>query len=182
MKISTLAATLALVATPLLAGCGSDKSSSSTGASPGGTTAAAAGGKAGIVATCVKKTACTEYRNSVPDLSEDLCTGTDGAFKKGATPCPTEKLLGTCVNKLTPDSTTYWYGGAEEADLNKGLCEALEGKWTPAPSKAAAGGSGAAAAGTAAAPGAAPATPAKAPAATPAKAPAAPAKAPAKKK
>src|SRR5262245_6475416 len=132
MNTTHLAATLALVASSLVAlGCGSEKSSGNTAAAASGTpgATAAAGGKAGIVATCVKKGVCTEYRNSIPELSEDLCKGTDGAFNKGATPCSTDKLLGTCVNKITPDSTTYWYGGPEEADLDKGLCEALDGKW-----------------------------------------------------
>ena len=148
MKLVTFAA-LALVSSSLFAlGCGKGASPSSSGASsaddtgaaaPSPTTAAtaAAGGK-GIVATCVKPKggACTEYRTSIPDLSEELCKGTDGTFNKGAAaaPCPTEKLLGTCVNKATPEATNYFYGGADDLDIYKGLCEGLDGKWSaPAP-------------------------------------------------
>jgi hypothetical protein len=149
MKTIAIVATLALAAASLAAlGCGGDKSASSTGAAATGaasqaaTAAAAAtampGGKPGVVATCNKKGICTEYHNTIPDLSEDLCKGTDGTFAKGSTPCTTEKLLGTCVNKLTPDTTTFWYGGADELDVDKGICEALDGKWTvPAAASAA---------------------------------------------
>jgi hypothetical protein len=145
MKTTALVATLALAAASLTAlGCGGDKSASSTGAAATGaagqaaTAAATPGGKPGVAATCNKKGICTEYHNSIPDLSEELCKGTDGTFAKGSTPCTTDKLLGTCVNKLTPDTTTFWYGGPDEADMDKGICEALDGKWT-VPAAASAG-------------------------------------------
>ncbi len=172
MNISNVAAFALAVFSTVAIGCGGDKSSSSTGAAaagpaaPGSTAAAAApgaaGGKPGVIATCVKKTACTEYRNTIPDLSEELCTGMDGVFSKGATPCATDKLLGTCVPKATPDATTYWYGAPEEADVSKSVCEAIEGKWT-VPGKQAAGTSSAAAAPatTGKAPRSVPATPAR---------------------
>ena len=175
MNTTHLAATLALAACSLLAvGCGGDKSSSTSGAAATGSpspaaTAAAAGGKVGVVATCNKKGVCSEYRNAVPDLSEDLCKGTDGTFVKGSTGCPSDKLLGTCVNKLTPDTTTFWYGGAEEAELDKGLCEALDGKWTVAAAPKAVA-SAAPAAPAAADPKGAPAAKTAAKAAPPAKA------------
>jgi hypothetical protein len=172
MNISTLTAALALAAASL-AGCGNKSSSGDSAVAtagttaPGGTTAAAAGGgKGAIVATCVKKTVCTEYRNEIPMLAEDFCKGSDETFKKGSTPCPTEKLLGTCVNKLAPDATNYWYGDREDADIDKNLCVNLDGTWTAA--KSAASGTGTAGVGVAAVPAppakagrAAPASPAK---------------------
>jgi hypothetical protein len=146
MKPVTFAALALASASLVTLGCDKGASPSSAGASssagdtgaaapsPTGAAAAApAGGKGGLVAACVKKNgACTEYRGSIPDLSEELCKGTDGAFNKGAdaAPCPTEKLLGTCVNKATPEATNYFYGGPDDLDIYKGICEGLDGKWS----------------------------------------------------
>jgi hypothetical protein len=114
-------------------GCGNKSSdgSSAKGAAATGTARAATPG--GIVATCVKgKTICVEYKNTIPDFAEDMChAGPDYVWKPGSAPCPTDKLLGKCVSKVTPDETTYWYGGPEELDVDKGICEAI-GQWTAA--------------------------------------------------
>jgi hypothetical protein len=115
----------------LALGCGSkssDHSASGKGTASGTARAASPGG---IAATCVKgKDVCVEYKNSIPELAEEICKGgPDYVWKPGSTPCPTEKLLGKCTTKLTPDETTYWYGGPEEADVDKGLCEVV-GQWT----------------------------------------------------
>lgn len=143
------------------AACGKSDASSSgpasgTNAAPAGSTApASAPGKAGIVATCVKgTTSCVEYRNNLPDYVEEMCkAGPDYVFRKGSTPCPTEKLLGTCFSKAAPDETNYWYGNSpEEADVAKGVCDVV-GQWTPA-------GKASATATAAAAPPKAPAAPA----------------------
>jgi 2-oxoglutarate dehydrogenase E2 component (dihydrolipoamide succinyltransferase) len=190
MKLTTaLALTLSVFASStLVAGCGGDKSSSTGGTAAAGSAApAAAGGKPVVVASCARKTACTEYRNTIPDLSEDLCKGTDGTWSKGSTPCPTDKLVGTCTPKASPDSVSFYYGGKDDAEIAKGLCDVLEGVWAPPAGGAASGTSTAGAAPQAkgAPPAAAPPPAKDAPApATPAKAtskPAAPA-APAKKK
>jgi hypothetical protein len=148
IRFSILSAVLAL-------GCGNKSSdgASAKGAAATGTTGAAAPG--GIVATCVKgKTICVEYKNTIPDFAADMChAGPDYVWKPGAAPCPTDKLLGKCVSKAVPDETTYWYGGPEELDIDKGICEAV-GQWTAAtPARATANATAAAA--TPAPPGAA---------------------------
>jgi hypothetical protein len=146
---------LSIVAAALLAGCGkSDAAPAQAKGAATSTTKAATPG--GVVASCVKgKTTCVEYKSTIPDFAEEMChAGPDYVWKPGANPCPTEKLLGKCLVKALPDETTYWYGGPDDLDLDKGLCEAL-GQWVPASAPAAKATSGAPAAG-----GPAPASPA----------------------
>jgi hypothetical protein len=137
MKLTTaLALAFTALATSTVAvGCGGDKSSTTGGTAAAGSSTAAstAGNKPAIVATCARKTACTEYRKEIPDLAEGLCTGTEGKFNKGSTPCPTDKLVGSCTPKSSPDSVTLYYGGPDDLEIAKGLCDVLEGSWTPAP-------------------------------------------------
>jgi len=120
----------------LALGCGKSQDAAKGGAAASTTKAAAPGG---IAATCVKgKTTCVEYKNTVPDFAEEMCkAGPDYVWKPGSAPCPTDKLLGKCLVKTLPDETTYWYGGPEELDIDKGICEAL-GQWVPASAPAAA--------------------------------------------
>lgn len=129
MKISHLA--LFVVSSLLAAACSKSEGASSTGAPAASTASHAAAG--GIVATCAKgKTVCVEYKNAIPSYAEEMCNaGPDYVWSKSSTPCPTANLLGKCTSKSTPDEVTYWYGDAAEADVDKGLCEAL-GQWTPA--------------------------------------------------
>jgi hypothetical protein len=172
MKPTSLALTFAVLALSSLAvGCGSKSSGGDTSAAaaPSGAPAAA---KGGIVATCVRKASCTEYRNSADELTESLCTGLEGKWNKSSTPCATEKLVGTCTPKSSPDSSTLYYGGPEDQEIDKGLCEALEGTWKAGPTAKAAASSAPAASGAPAAAAPAGAAPAKH---EPAKAPAKPA-------
>src|SRR5690242_10239130 len=70
-----------------------------------------------ILGTCMRKSAgtCTEYRISMSPFEDDLCKGADGSgvLTKGSTPCPREKLIGTC--EVAPDEfsahTDYHYKG-----------------------------------------------------------------------
>jgi hypothetical protein len=116
-------------------GCGKSEGGSAESSS-GNPPKAAAVAAGGIAASCVKgTTVCVEYKNAIPDFAEEMCkAGPDYVFRKGSAACPTDKLLGKCTSKATPDEISYWYGGPEEADVDKGICEVL-GQWTPAAAK-----------------------------------------------
>lgn len=150
MKLIARSFVVSFALASLLVACGKSSSSAPTpteaapaGAAPANAKPGDTAGKA-IVATCVKgTTTCVEYRTTLPDHVEEMCkAGPDYVFRKGPTPCPTDKVAGTCTNKLTPDETSYWYGTSpEDAELAKGLCEIM-GQWTPAPKGGASAGKG----------------------------------------
>jgi hypothetical protein len=67
---------------------------------------------------------------------------TDGKYKKGATPCPHDNLLGSCARadqgSGLNDIDYFYKQPGTTADSMKGLCESvMSGKWTDAPKSAA---------------------------------------------
>ena len=102
--------------------------------------AAAAANPGGIGATCNNATdgKCTESLGAEGLGAEDSCKRLGGTYKKGATPCPHDNLLGSCARTDTSsnlnDVDYYYRQPGATADTMKSLCEGvMSGKWTDAP-------------------------------------------------
>ncbi len=145
MNTTSLAATIALALTTLVAAAGCGKSQAAPGNDKGSASAAAtAGGAAGekpVLGSCndTSSHVCKEYYGVLPMLAEDLCKGLEGkgVLTKGPTPCSKDNLSGTCEIKGDEASELIYYykqTGVSD-DMNKSVCEIL-GKWTPAKSAA----------------------------------------------
>ncbi len=109
------------------------------------TAAAAPAAAGGILATCNNPTdgKCKEFKGAMGLAAEDSCKTLGGVFKKDATPCSHDKLLGTCAQADSSsgmDDVDYFYkADGVNADGMKSLCEGvMSGKWTPAAKTAAA--------------------------------------------
>lgn len=90
--------------------------------------------KPGVLATCLGKGLCDEFRNKIPATAESSCAKRNGTFSRGAIGCPTnDRLVGVCgESKVTPETTSYWYGEADAAHDDQAMCESpmVGGKWT----------------------------------------------------
>jgi hypothetical protein len=99
----------------------------------------------GIGASCNNVTdgKCTESLGAEGLGAEDSCKRLGGAYKKGATPCSHDNMLGTCTradqSSGLNDVDYYYKAAGITADSMKGLCEGvMSGKWADAPKAAAA--------------------------------------------
>lgn len=108
-------------------------------------TAPAAANPGGIGATCNNATdgKCTESLGAEGLGAEDSCKRLGGTYKKGATPCSHDNLLGSCARSDQSsglNDVDYFYKQpGTTADSMKSLCEGvMSGKWTDAPKAAAA--------------------------------------------
>lgn len=108
------------------------------------TGANAPAGAGGIAATCNNPSdgKCKEYKGAMGLATEDSCKSLGGVYKKEATPCSQENLLGTCVqvdSSLGTNDVDYFYKAEGiTADAMKSLCEGvMSGKWVAAPKAAA---------------------------------------------
>ena len=105
---------------------------------------AAAANPGGIGATCNNASdgKCTESLGAEGLGADDSCTKLGGTYKKGATPCSHDNLLGSCArtdSSSNLNDVDYYYKQAgTTADSMKSLCETvMSGKWTDAPKGAA---------------------------------------------
>jgi hypothetical protein len=93
--------------------------------------AAAPAAAGGILATCNNPTdgKCKEFKGAMGIAAEDSCKTLGGVFKKDATPCSHDKLLGTCAlvdSSLGLDDVDYFYkADGVNADGMKSLCEGV---------------------------------------------------------
>ncbi len=98
----------------------------------------------GIGASCNNATdgKCTESLGAEGLGAEDSCKRLGGVYKKGATPCSHDNMLGSCARADTGsglNDVDYFYKQAGvTGDSMKSLCEGvMSGKWTDAPKGAA---------------------------------------------
>lgn len=92
-----------------------------------------------IQATCNNKAdgKCKEFKGAMGIAAEDSCKTLGGVFKKDATPCSQNNLLGTCDladSSSGMNDVDYFYKAeGVDADGMKSLCEGvMSGKWVPA--------------------------------------------------
>lgn len=88
---------------------------------------AAGGGDDGKVASCLMESVqgCREYRGGNlamgTDMIKDLCTTVIKTAKFSDTPCPTEKIVGTCAK---PEGKDFFYeGGTDDAAKIEANCK-----------------------------------------------------------
>ena len=105
--------------------------------------APAATNAGGIGASCNNATdgKCTESLGAEGLGAEDSCKRLGGVYKKGATPCSHDNLLGSCARADQSsglNDVDYFYKQAGvTGDSMKSLCESvMSGKWTDAPKAA----------------------------------------------
>lgn len=114
-------------------------------AAPTVNSATAAANPGGIGATCNNATdgKCTESLGAEGLGADDSCKRLGGTYKKGASPCSHDNMLGSCTRadqgSGLNDIDYFYKQSGTTADSMKSLCESvMSGKWTDAPKGAAA--------------------------------------------